>query len=120
MMLTAFASLGIKVLDQLMIGHFLNEKSVGIYATCVMICAVMEIPFNSLERIAQPKISSAWHANNVEEVGKIYEMSSRYMFFVGALLFLFVVGKYRFVFYSYRKNIKVVKWHFIFFFFFSF
>ncbi|MEO8760474.1 MAG: hypothetical protein ABI388_04880, partial [Bacteroidia bacterium] len=81
MMLTSFASLGIKVIDQLMIGHFLNEKSVGIYATCVMICAVMEIPFNSLERIAQPKISSAWHNNDTTEIKKIYEMSSRYMFF---------------------------------------
>jgi len=87
MMLTSFASLGIKFIDQLMIGHFLNEKLVGIYATCVMMCAVMEIPFNSLERIAQPKISYAWSINDVAEVNKIYEMSSRYMFFVGGVLF---------------------------------
>ncbi|WP_317897230.1 polysaccharide biosynthesis C-terminal domain-containing protein [Aurantibacillus circumpalustris] len=87
MMLTAFASLGIKFIDQLMIGHFLNENLVGVYATCVMICAIMEIPFNSLDRIAQPKIASAWSINDVKEVAKIYEMSSRYMFFVGGFLF---------------------------------
>lgn len=87
MMFTAFASLGIKFIDQLMVGHFLNEKLVGVYATCVMMCAVMEIPFNSLERIAQPKISHAWHINDVKEVEKIYEMSSRYMFFIGSILF---------------------------------
>lgn len=87
MMLTAFASLGIKFIDQLMIGHFLNENLVGIYATSVMMCVIMEIPFNSLERIAQPKIAHAWSINDVTEVEKIYEMSSRYMFFVGALLF---------------------------------
>lgn len=87
MMCTAFASLGIKFIDQLMIGHFLNEKLVGIYATCVMMCAIMEIPFNSLERIAQPKIAHAWNIKDVTEIEKIYEMSSRYMFFVGALLF---------------------------------
>lgn len=87
MTVTAFASLGIKFIDQLMIGHFLNEKLVGIYATCVMMCAIMEIPFNSLERIAQPKISYAWSIKNTSEVEKIYELSSRYMFFVGGLLF---------------------------------
>lgn len=90
MMLTAFASLGIKFIDQLMIGHFLNERLVGIYATCVMMSAVMEIPFNSLERIAQPKIAHAWSISNVKEVEKIYEMSSRYMFFVGAVLFCMI------------------------------
>jgi O-antigen/teichoic acid export membrane protein len=87
MMLTAFASLGIKFIDQLMIGHYLNENMVGVYATSVMMCAVMEIPFNSLERIAQPKIAQAWSGNDVNEVAKIYEMSSRYMFFVGGVLF---------------------------------
>lgn len=87
MMLTAFASLGIKFIDQLLIGHFLNETLLGIYATCVMMSVVMEIPFNSLDRIAQPKIAHAWAIGDVKEVEKIYEMSSRYMFFVGALLF---------------------------------
>lgn len=87
MMFTAFASLGVKFIDQLMIGHFLNENLVGVYATSVMMCAVMEIPFNSLERIAQPKIAHAWSINDVAEVKKIYEMSSRYMFFIGAVLF---------------------------------
>ena len=87
MTLTSFASLGIKFIDQLMIGHFLNEKLVGVYATCIMMCAVMEIPFNSLERIAQPKIAYAWSINDVAEVQKIYEMSSRYMFFAGGILF---------------------------------
>ncbi len=87
MMFTAFASLGIKFIDQLLIGHFLSENLVGIYATSAMMCAIMEIPFNSLERIAQPKIAHAWNIKDIAEVEKIYEMSSRYMFFVGALLF---------------------------------
>ncbi|MDI1353357.1 MAG: polysaccharide biosynthesis C-terminal domain-containing protein [bacterium] len=87
MMATAFASLGIKFIDQLMIGHYLSASLVGVYATCVMMCVVMEIPFNSLERIANPKISYAWHIHDIAEVEKIYEMSSRYMFFVGGLLF---------------------------------
>ncbi len=87
MMVTAFASLGIKFIDQLMVGHFFNANMVGIYATSVMMCAIMEIPFNSLDRIAQPKIAHAWNVRDVAEVSKIYEMSSRYMFFIGGFLF---------------------------------
>jgi O-antigen/teichoic acid export membrane protein len=87
MMMTGFASLGIKMVDQLMVGHFVGESAVGIYATCVMICVVMEIPFNSLDRIASPKMSYAWNINDRAEVHKIYAMSSRYMFFVGGFLF---------------------------------
>lgn len=98
MMFTAFASLCIKYIDQLMIGHFLNERLVGIYATCVMMCAIMEIPFNSLERIAQPKISHAWNKNDVKEVEKIYQMSSRYMFFVGSILFCVLWSSLDFIF----------------------
>jgi O-antigen/teichoic acid export membrane protein len=98
MMLTAFASLGIKFIDQLLIGHFLSEKMVGVYATCVMMCAVMEIPFNSLERIAGPKIAFAWNAGNAAEVSKIYEMSSRYMFFVGGFLFCLLWGSIDLIF----------------------
>jgi O-antigen/teichoic acid export membrane protein len=98
MMFTAFASLGIKFIDQLMVGHFLSENLVGIYATSAMMCVIMEIPFNSLERIAQPKISHAWHINDVAEVEKIYEKSSRYMFFVGAILFCLLWSSVDFIF----------------------
>jgi len=87
MMGTAFASLAVKFIDQLLIGHYLSQQLLGVYATSVMICAVMEIPFNSLERIAQPKIAYAWNIDDVAEVGKIYEMSSRYMLFIGGVLF---------------------------------
>ncbi len=86
MALTAFASLGLKYIDQLLLGHFLGEHAVGIYATAAMICIIIEIPFNSLERIAQPKIAQAWHHQNYTELGKIYEMSSRYLFFAGSVI----------------------------------
>jgi O-antigen/teichoic acid export membrane protein len=98
MMFTGFASLSIKFIDQLMIGHFLNEKLVGIYATSIMMCAIMEIPFNSLERIAQPRISHAWNINDIDEVGKIYKMSSRYMFFIGSVLFCVLWSSIDFIF----------------------
>jgi len=109
MMFTAFASLSIKYFDQLLIGHFWNEKLVGIYATCVMMCVIMEIPFNSLERIAQPKISHAWNINDITEVEKIYEMSSRYMFYVGAVLFCFLWSGLDFIFMFLPKEYEAGK-----------
>jgi O-antigen/teichoic acid export membrane protein len=87
MTFTSFASLGMKFIDQLMIGHFFSEKQVGIYATCIMICVVIEIPLRSLERIAQPKLATAWMNNNQREITDLYEKSSRYMFFIGAVIF---------------------------------
>ena len=90
--------MGIKFIDQLMIGHFLNENLVGVYATCVMMCAAMEIPFNSLERIAQPKISYSWNIGDKKEVEKIYEMSSRYMFFIGSIIFCVLWASLDFIF----------------------
>jgi len=98
MLFTGFASVSIKVIDQLMMGHFLNESFVGIYATCVMMCVVMEIPFNSLDRIAQPKIAHAWNVGDVKEVGKIYKMSSTYMFFIGSILFCVLWASLDFIF----------------------
>jgi O-antigen/teichoic acid export membrane protein len=96
---TAFASLGIKFIDQLLIGHYLSAEMVAVYATCVMMCVVMEIPFNSLERIANPKISHAWHISDKDEVNKIYELSSRYMFFAGGVIFCLLWSAIDLVFY---------------------
>lgn len=104
---TAFASLGIKFIDQLMIGHFIGSDMVGIYATCVMVTVIMEIPFNSLERIAAPKISYAWSINDKAEVNKIYEMSSRYMYFAGAVLFSLLIAGIDFILYLLPPSYQV-------------
>jgi len=98
MLFTGFASVSIKFVDQLMIGHFLDESFVGIYATCVMMSVIMEIPLNSLDRIAQPKIAHAWNSGNVQEVSKIYKMSSTYMFFIGSILFCMLWASLDFLF----------------------
>ena len=114
MMVTAFASLGIKYIDQLMIGYFKGTNMVGIYATCVMMSVVMEIPFNSLERIAAPKISYAWSINDQQEVAKIYEMSSRYMYFAGAVLFSLLVWGIDFILTLLPPEYAAGKWAFYF------
>ena len=88
MTFSSFASLGIKYIDALVLGHYIVDlKLIAVYSVCAFIPTILEIPFNSLERIAQPKIAHAWNIDDSKEVGKIYEMSSRYLFFIGAGLF---------------------------------
>lgn len=88
MTFSSFASLGVKFIDSLILGHYINDiRMIGVYSVCAFIPTILEIPFNSLDRIAQPKIAYAWHHNDTREVEKIYEMSSRYMFFIGSALF---------------------------------
>ncbi len=98
MTFTSFASIGIKFIDGLILGHFLDLKIIGVYSVCAFIPSVLEIPFNSLERIAQPKIAHAWHIKDVSEIEKIYEMSSRYLFFIGSILFCFLYSAADFIF----------------------
>lgn len=83
----SFASLGIKYVDGLVLGHYVDLSLIGVYSVCAFIPTILEIPFNSLERIAQPKIAYAWNINDSKEINKIYEMSSRYLFFIGGGLF---------------------------------
>jgi O-antigen/teichoic acid export membrane protein len=91
MTFTSFASLGIKYIDTLIIGHYVIDlKMVAIYSVCAFMPTILEIPFNSVERISQAKIAHAWNTDDNKEVEKIYEMSSRYLFFVGAVLFCFL------------------------------
>lgn len=91
MTLTSSVSLGVKYMDVLLLGHCqVDLKLIGIYSVCSFISAILEIPFNSLEKIAQTKIAHAWSINDTKEVEKIYEMSSRYLFFIGCILFSFL------------------------------
>jgi len=89
MTFTSFASIGIKFIDGLILGHYLDLKIIGVYSVCAFIPTILEIPFNSLDRIAQPKIAHAWHINDVAEIEKIYEMSSRYLFLLEVFCFAF-------------------------------
>lgn len=86
MAFTTFTSFGIKYIDQLMIGHFLNEERIAIYSTSILMVVVIEIPFRSLEKIAQPMLAQAWTEKNMAEIAKLYEKSSRYMFFLGSAI----------------------------------
>lgn len=87
MLLTAIASLGIKFVDQIILGHYLSLSMVGIYSICIFIVAVMEIPYNSMERITNAKMAEVWHKGDKDEVFSIYKDSVKYLSIISVLIF---------------------------------
>jgi O-antigen/teichoic acid export membrane protein len=90
MLLTAVASLGIKFVDQIIMGHYLDLGMVGIYSICIFIVAIMEIPYNSLERITNAKMADMWHRNDVQGVFSTYRDSVRYLSIISCVLFALI------------------------------
>lgn len=82
------SSIGLKEVSVIIIGKYLPLAQAGIYAIAAFIPLVIEAPLNALDRIVQPKTSSAWASNNLEEIKIIYEKSSRYLLLIGGLIFL--------------------------------
>lgn len=88
MIFTAFASIGIKIIDQLIMGHYLSLSYIGIYATSIFMVSVMEVPYNALERISSPVIAQSWSDNNLDNIRKIYYDSVRVLMFIGGYLMI--------------------------------
>jgi O-antigen/teichoic acid export membrane protein len=84
------ASMGIKLLDSVVLGQFITLDLVGVYAIAAFIPTFIEAPANALEKIALPKIADSMVKNDYVEIKKIYALSSRFLFALGALLFLLV------------------------------
>lgn len=84
----AVASLGLKELGTIVLGKFMKLDYVAIYTIAAFIPTLIEAPLTALEKIATPKVSYAWNANNRTELLEIYEKSTHYMLLLGGLLFL--------------------------------
>ncbi len=82
------ASIGIKNLDVIMLPKYLSLDVVGIYAIAAFIPTVIEAPINALDRIAAPKISFAWNANDKSQIQEIYHKSSLYLFLFGGFFLI--------------------------------
>jgi O-antigen/teichoic acid export membrane protein len=85
------ASMGIKLLDTIVLGQFVSLDLVGVYAVVAFIPTFIEAPLNALDKIASPKIASALVNNDTKQILEIYTKSSRYLFAFGALMVLLLV-----------------------------
>jgi O-antigen/teichoic acid export membrane protein len=86
MLFTAFASIGIKMIDQIIMGHYLSLDYIGIYATSIFMVAIMEVPYNSLEKISNTIAANSWANNDLANIKKIYFDSVRILMLVGGFL----------------------------------
>jgi O-antigen/teichoic acid export membrane protein len=86
MIFTSFASIGIKMVDQVIMGHYLSLSSIGIYATSIFMVSIMEVPINSLERISNTVAANSWATGDMDNIKKIYYDSVRILMLVGGYL----------------------------------
>lgn len=85
---SALAGLGLKYIDVVMLGKFVDLGKVGIYAVAAFIPTVIEAPLNALDKITNPKIGDAFAKGRMDEVREIYFKSTKYLMLIGGLLFL--------------------------------
>lgn len=91
MIFTAFASIGIKMVDQVIMGHYLSLSAIAIYTTSIFMVSVMEVPYNSLERISNTIAAQSWADDDIANLRKIYYDSVRVLMLVGGYLFIGLV-----------------------------
>ena len=90
MSFVAFGSLGIKMIDSLILAGY-SLKWVGIYSIAAFIPNVIEIPVLALDKIAGSVVSINIVNKNWGEVKRVYTLSVHYLFLSGGLLFLLII-----------------------------
>jgi O-antigen/teichoic acid export membrane protein len=95
--LGGIASLGLKYLDTIMLGMYkpkitsLNALDiVGIYSIAAFVATFVEAPMNALDKIMVPKIADGWKRNDIADIQQMYYKSAKYLFLLGAFLFLII------------------------------
>ena len=87
---SGLSTMGIKLVDTVIIGQFVSLDVVGIYSIAAFIPSFIEAPINSLEKISNARIAKSWEDNDIDNIHHIYVQSSRFLFAIGGLLFLLV------------------------------
>lgn len=75
-MLASIGALIALRIDTVMITGIIDKESTGIYATIMTMAAVIDMPQQTIGKIAGPIISRSWTDNNVEEIESIYHKAS--------------------------------------------
>jgi O-antigen/teichoic acid export membrane protein len=84
-------SVSLKFIDSIFVGRISTEQ-VAVYSIAAFIGLIIEIPLTALERIANPAIGHALAKNDLGQVRTIYHRSARFLFLLGGLCFVLVVG----------------------------
>ena len=97
MSLGGIASLGLKYLDTIMLGMYKPKEAgmnaldiVGVYSIAAFVAAFVEAPMNALDKIMVPKMADSWKRNDIADIQQMYYKSAKYLFLMGAFLFLMI------------------------------
>lgn len=74
--------------DILLIGYFLTNTDVGIYAVSFQTAAIILIILQSLETVLAPHLSEAVTNKNIDDLKVYYQLSLRWMLLLGSPLFV--------------------------------
>ena len=91
MMFGAFNGMGSALtfrIDAIMITTLLSTASTGIYFIILIMANIIDIPTQSINKIAGPIISKAWEEGNVENILDIYKKASLNLLIPGFAIFL--------------------------------
>lgn len=86
---TAINSVTLKYLDSIFVGR-LSLEHVAVYSVAAFIGLIIEVPLNAIERIANPAISHALAANDLNAIRTIYHRSARFLLLIGGWMFIMV------------------------------
>ncbi|WKN43252.1 oligosaccharide flippase family protein [Tunicatimonas pelagia] len=86
--LTGFSALAILRIDSIMIGSYLTEAEVGIYAMNINFATLVMLPTRALRNIAPTLIADAFNNDDLDAIGSIYQKSTITQLTVGLLLML--------------------------------
>ncbi len=86
--LASISSSGLKFIDTVMIGAFLELDFVGVFTVTSFIALIIDIPLVSLEKISNVQIAKFWVENNIEGIKSIYKKSVKYLMLIGGLLLI--------------------------------
>lgn len=75
-------------IDLFMVGILIDLENTAVFGLAATICAVVEAPKQSLEKIAIPIIGDAWKNNDLKNIGDIYRKTSIIQFIAGLYIFL--------------------------------
>ena len=76
--------------DKLMVNHYLDLSSVGIYSIAFYFGTLILIPYRAMSKISSTVIAEAWKNNNLFLIREIYKKSSINQAVFGMFVFLIV------------------------------
>lgn len=75
-------------IDRAMASSMISLEATGIYTTVINFATLIRIPSRSILKIASAVIADAWKKNDIQEIAKIYKVTSLNQYIIALLVFV--------------------------------